>query len=144
MGPTLSNGTRLSVSTAPPLSPDRAGYEALSFTQIRGARTVGDIGKTWRTVDRAVMGSSRADTVRDGVHSGGTVQVELYRVPDAGQDILRSAVEAGSYSYRLVQPDGLTLFFTAEAISRLHGGFTPGSFADTKMVLAIDSDIIEV
>lgn len=143
--PIISNGSTLAVSTVLPASYDASGFAALTFTQIRGVRTVGDIGKQWRTAERNVAGAQRVDTVRAGGYASGSLQLELVRITDAGQDALRAAIDATvSYSYRLTQPDGKTLYFSAAAISRQHGGFTAGSIADTKMTLSLDSDIVEI
>lgn len=139
--PTVASGTTLSVCAALPATKDQAGFAALTYTQIRGVRSVADIGKTHQTAQRNPIGSPFSYQTRVG-YSSGNVPLELIRIADAGQAILRAAVDASaSYSYRLTQPDGMTLYFSAEAASRVQG--TSG-IADTKMTLEINSEIIEV
>lgn len=142
--PTVSNGASLAVSQALPATIDAAGFGALAYTPIRGARTVGDIGKQYQVVADNTIGLPRPVQRRTGLAQQ-SITVELYRINDVGQAMLRAAIDAtGSFSYRLMAPDGLTLYFSAAASSRMHGGFAPGSIADTKVTLEISSVVIEI
>jgi hypothetical protein len=144
MTPTISIGTALSVAAKLPATYDRAGFQSLVFTSIRGARTIGDIGKQFQLQPNNAIGAPRPVQQRTGLAQQ-SLAVELYRIADPGQQMLRAAIDApGSYSYRLVAPDGLTMYFTAAASGRMHGTFQAGSIGDTKLTLEIDSVVVEI
>jgi len=142
-GPTVSSGTRLEVSIDLPATYDAAGFGALTWVQIRGARTVGDIGNQFQTqANNPIGGTPHNRRAGPAIQS---LALELIRIADAGQAILRDAInEDVVYSYRLTQPDGMRLCLTAQASSRMHGGFASGSIADTKMMLEINCKVVEV
>lgn len=141
--PIISAGTTLALSAALPATTSKTGFEALTFTPIRGARSVGDIGVQYRTIERNVVGDRLSIPAREG-YSSGVAQIELVRLADLGQDLLRAAVASDAgYSYRLTRRDGSRLYFTAIVTSYGHGGFAPNSIADTKITLGITSDLIE-
>lgn len=142
--PTIANGTGLSICMALPATLDQAAYEVLSFVQIRGARTVGDIGDQYQTGVADLIGALRPVQMRTGL-AAQTIAVELFRIADAGQSLLRAAIDApGSCSFQLRASDGLTMYFTAAVSSRLHGTFQSGSIADTKLSLEVDSPVLEI
>lgn len=141
--PTVSNGTTFAVCQARPATVDLAGFSALAYTQIRGVRSLGDIGKQYQTATANPIGAPRPYQRRTGL-AAATLPLELFRIADPGQAILRAAVDASeSYSYRRTSPDGATDYFTAKVSSRMGGGNSPGSIADTKVTLEIDSAVIE-
>ena len=142
--PTVSAGTAFAVSQELPATYDKAGFAALTYTRIRGVRSVGDLGKAYKTAPNNAIGLEVPQVRRVGL-AAQALPLELARIADAGQTILRAAIDASvSYSYQLTQPDGMLLCFTAAVNSRIHGGFAPGSIADTKCTLDIDSFIVEV
>jgi hypothetical protein len=144
INPTLASGTTFAVATALPATYDQAGFAALAYTQIRGVRAVGEIGKQWLTIPQNPIGSPRPTQRRVGL-AAASVPLELIRIADAGQSILRAAIDVVvSYSYRQTQSDGSLSYFTAAAISRMNGGIASGGIADTKVTLDIDSVVIEV
>lgn len=140
--PTVSSGTTLAVSQALPATKDQAGFAALTYTQIRGVRSIPDIGEQYQTQASNTIGQVRPVNRKVGL-AALSLPLELIRIGDAGQAILRAALAAtASYSYKLTQTDGLVMYFTASATNRMHGGFSDG-IADTKITLEIDSQIIE-
>lgn len=141
--PTVSSGTTIAVCAALPATMNAAGFAALAFTQIRGVRAIPDIGEQYQTQESNAISQVRPGNRKVGL-AAMSLPLELIRIADAGQAMLRTAVDASaSYSYRLKQMDGLTMYFTAGATNRTHGGFSFG-IADTKITLEVDSRIIEV
>ncbi len=134
--PVASNRTTIYVSTRTPDADTLAGFAALPFTQVRGVRMVGDFGHAWQTQERFVVGDERPTQVK-GAFSAQSISLELYRLDDAGRAILRDA--AGEVSLRIVEPDGETHYFRALVTSFMRGGFSPGSLADHKLTLSIQS-----
>ena len=138
----IAAGTTLSVCAALPETLTQAGYEALTFTQVKGVRSVGDIGKTHQTLENRTIGKVPYNQ-RVGIDIN-TLQLELFRIDDAGQYLLRAAVDdADSYSYRVVAP-GLTRYFTAGCSARLPGTGDSKTICDTRVTLEIDSEVIEI
>lgn len=141
--PTVASGTTLSVSQALPATVNQAGFAALAYTQIRGMRSIPDIGEQYQTQPDNTIGRVRPVNRKVGL-AALSLPLELIRIADVGQMVLRAALTMSvSYSYRLTQVDGLVMYFTAGATSRMLGGFSSG-IADTKIMLEIDSAIIEV
>lgn len=142
--PITSTGTTFAVCPLLPAAITLAGFQALPFTQIKGVRAAGDIGGQYQTMTRNDIGGAGIYQKRIG-RVLGELPLELFRIADPGQIMLRGAFEAStSYSYRITQVDGLIMYFTAVCTSRLHGGFRESSIADTKMILSLDSKTIEI
>ena len=142
--PTIAAGSTFAICSTLPATYTQAGYAALTFTVVRGVRSVGEVGTQWQTTTRNDIGLSYSYTKRVG-KAAATLQLEMLRITDAGQTMLRAAVDAAtSYAYRIVSSDGNTQYFTAAAISRTQAPITSASLNSTNMTLAIDSLIIEV
>lgn len=143
MRPFVSAGTKFLISESLPSMISRAGFEALSYTQVRGVRSVGDVGTQYRTGMNDPIGG--IPSLRRGGLDAMSLQLELYSISDAGQSLLKSTIDSPfSFSYRLEQPNGDIRYFTAIATSRLNGIGDTSSIADIKMVLQINSAVIEV
>ncbi len=141
--PTVANGTTFATSPASPATIDEAGFVALTYTPIRGIRSVGDIGVQHETALRNVAGATRPVQCPIGA-AAFSLRVELFKVDDPGQNMLRAAAVApDTLSFCLTAPDGAVTYFTGAPSSALGGGFTAGSIADTKVTIEIDSEIVE-
>lgn len=142
--PTSLAGSTLAVSRSTPADVTAAGFSALSFTQIKGVKVVGELGTQYATTTRNYIGLARPYQAMSGLAEL-SLQVELIRIADAGQDIIRAAVgvEPG-YSYRATRPDGSLIYFTAQVNALMNGGFTSTSIAEQKCSMAVTSKVIEV
>ena len=142
--PTSLAGSTLAVSRATPADITVAGFAALGYTQIKGVKVIGELGTQYATTTRNYIGLERPYQAMSGLAEL-SLQIELIRIADAGQDVLRSVVGLESAcSYRAMRPDGSLIYFTAQVNALMNGGFTPTSIAEQKCNMAVLSKVIEV
>lgn len=100
-------GSKLYVcATAQQADLDRAGYEALTFVEVKSVGNHGETGSntnilTYNTWDTDVAQKGK------GVTDAGSPEIELARVPtDPGQRILRAAADTPlNYAFKIVRND---------------------------------------
>ena len=132
------------MSLSTPITVSAAGFAALSYTQIKGVKVIGELGTQYATTTRNYIGLERPYQAMSGLAEL-SVQIELIRIADPGQDVLRSMVGVDSAcSFRAMRPDGSVIYFTAQANALMNGGFSPISVAEQKCNLAVLSRVIEV
>lgn len=139
--PIISNRTTLSIATRTPDSDTAAAFAALKWTQVKGVRSVGDIGVTWQTVERFVVGDAQPTQVRVAASSQ-SVALELIRIDDAGQDALYLAAYGAETAFRIIEPDGRTHYFRGLVTAWQNGGLTAGSLAVHQVSVAMQSPLI--
>lgn len=127
----VSAGTTIWVSASVP---------ATTYTQIRGVRSVSDLGVVTETViSRPVYGKPKLVSVGKQAQ---TVLLELYRMTDDGQTMLKSLVNSRfEYSFKVMQSNGETNYFTATASQHLNGVGTGSTIFDARINLELTSDI---
>lgn len=142
--PTSLAGSTLAVAQSMPTDVTAAGFAALSYTQVKGVKVVGEIGNQYATTVKNCIGMARPYQTMSGLAEL-SVQVELIRIADVGQDMLRAVVGLDvAYSYRVTRPDGSKIYFTAQVNGLMNGGFTSTSIAEQKCSMAVLSKVIEV
>lgn len=141
--PTAIAGAQVALALAPPAAHTLSGYQALAFVPVRGVRVVGDLGATFQTTQFLPLGA-QVPTLRAVARAPLSVQIDLARIVDAGQALLRQA--AGTLqpiSVRITLPGIGPHFFTA-AVSRrslsVGGG---GDIADVSVSLEATSTVLE-
>jgi hypothetical protein len=135
--------TTVHVSAAAPATFTLDGYQALTFTQVRGVRTIGTLTKQYQTVTFTPLagGLPRQRRVARAPQS---LQLDLYRIEDAGQALLRAAIDQDApYSFRIVIPGCGAHFFTARASNRALGLGSATDTAATSITLEIETEILE-
>lgn len=142
MKPYISAGTKFSICAGLPSSLTKAGFESLIFTRVRAVRSLGDIGKQYRTSTSDPIGGIPYNR-RAGLEAR-SLPIELLSVNDPGQALLKTSIDSNaSFSYRIQQPSGQVSYFTAISSSRLGGIGAASSFIDTRMELQINSPLVE-
>ena len=142
--PTSLAGSTLAVAQSMPADVTATGFAALSYTQVKGVKVLGEIGNQYATTLKNCIGMARPYQTMSGLAEL-SVQVELIRIADVGQDVLRAVVGIdAACSYRLTRPDGSKIYFTAQVNGLMNGGFTSTSVAEQKCNLAVLSKVIEV
>lgn len=137
-------GSTLLVSAGLPMVESVAGYSGLNYTLVRGVKLIGDIGTQYATTVHNHIGLERPYQRMSGLAEL-SVQVELIRFSDPGQDIVRAAVGVKpGYSYCVRRPDGSELYFSAQINALMNGGFEPKSIAQQRCTMAVISKIFEV
>ena len=142
--PTSLAGSTLAVAQSMPTDVTATGFAALSYTQVKGVKVLGEIGNQYATTLKNCIGMARPYQTMSGLAEL-SVQVELIRITDVGQDVLRAVVGIdAACSYRVTRPDGSKIYFTAQVNGLMNGGFTSTSVAEQKCNLAVLSKVIEV
>lgn len=142
--PTSLAGSTLAVAQATPVDVTASGFAVLSYTQVKGVKVLGGIGNQYATTLKNCIGMARPYQTMSGLAEL-SVQVELIRIADVGQDVLRAVVGIdAACSYRVTRPDGSKIYFTAQVNGLMNGGFTSTSVAEQKCNLTVLSKVIEV
>lgn len=142
--PTSLAGSTLAVAQATPVDVTASGFAVLSYTQVKGVKVLGEIGNQYATTLKNCIGMARPYQTMSGLAEL-SVQVELIRIADVGQDLLRAVVGIdAACSYRVTRPDGSKIYFTAQVNGLMNGGFTSTSVAEQKCNLTVLSKVIEV
>lgn len=140
-----SAGTTIEISAALPATYDKAGFAALSYTEIGEVSDLGEFGREYNIVKFNPL-KDRRTVKRKGSYDDGTVQVQLAKAAkDAGQILLKSAVNSdASHSVKIVLQDGTTFYFTAQVSSSTVNVGNVDQITSSTFKLEIDNDIIEV
>lgn len=144
-GAFTSAGTTLSISTALPATYDKAGFAALTFTEIGEVSDLGEFGRSYNLVTFNSL-SNRRTVKRKGSYNDGTINAQMARVPsDAGQAILTAGVNSdNSYSIKVVLQDGTVFYTTAQIMSYTTNVGNSEQITAASVGLEIDNDIIEI
>lgn len=138
----VSAGTTIHVSDAAPVSRTVSDFEALTYTQVKGVRAIGDIGTQNEVfLSRPIYGKPSNVSVGKGYQS---VLLELYKgLQDGGQNILRALPNTRfEYSFKIVQSDNSVHYFTATASNNMAGVGTGNQIADNRISLELTSDVV--
>lgn len=141
--PFANAGTKLEISTELPETYDKAGYDALSWTQVKGVRIIGDIGKSYKTNTYHAFGM-RMPTQKKYGPAEGSNNIEIILVDDRGQEILLESIDGGAHSYRVKKPNEKALCFTATTSSVMEGVGNAQSAADAKLAINYTTPPIKV
>lgn len=143
INPFVNNGTLFYISAALPATYDSVGYSALTWTRIKAVRSIGDLGEKYDTFDSNPIGGIRQNK-RSGKLAT-TVPLELIKIGDAGQNLLKAAFYSPSnYSYKVEAVDGAIYYFAAECSSRMNNAGESSSIADIKTTLELSSAILDL
>jgi hypothetical protein len=141
--PFANTGTQFFISASLPATDDAAGFNALTFTKIRGVASFADLGGAYELIDFNVIGGLR-HRKRSGLLAQ-SLPLDVVNLTDAGQDLLAQAFTSpNSYSYKIIDAEGKVYYFTAECVSRYKNIGDPTSIADIKVILEINSAILEI
>ncbi len=136
-------GTKFYISTALPSTYDATGYNALTFTQIRGVASFDDIGGNYQLVPMNGIGQLAYNEI--GGLQAQTLPLFVVNLTDAGQDLLKQAfINKATHSYRILGVDGTVYYFTAKVSSRYKNPGDRDNVADIKTELQINSIILEI
>jgi len=124
-------GTTLAIATGVPATFDEAGYEAMTWVNIGGLVSVGEIGDDHETISVPDLTLGRIRTLK-GAATGTTVPVALREVlGDAGQAAAALAAKSasGEYSFRVTDPAGTDDYASGVAMAWKRAGRSTGSYA---------------
>lgn len=131
------------LSPAVPASFTPEAYQALAFTQVRGVRVIGSLAKQYQTATFTPLAGG-VPRQRRVARAPQSLQLDLYRIDDAGQALLRGAIDQDvPYAFRIFVPGLGAHFFTARASNCTLGLGSATDTAAASITLEIESDILE-
>lgn len=143
-------GTKVYIGPETVTDLDKAGYEALSFTEIMDAGTLGEFGgqeamNTYPTLAGKTLKAK-------GAFDPGNVELEMARnAADPGQLAVRAAGDTEvSYAIKIVYPDETTLktpttFYSRGLVGKVRQmGGGSDDFSKEGTTIGLDQDVIEV
>lgn len=139
-------GSGLYVSATNPATYDKAGFEALTWTEVGEVTEIPAFGKIYNIVTHLPL-KSRQTIKRKGSYDNGDVEVMYaYDVnDDAGQVIMTAAVDSdNSYAFKvdIKDPALKSCYFTAQVTSQPLTVGSTDSIVMMSSTLAIDNDIL--
>ncbi|QKQ45189.1 hypothetical protein [Achromobacter denitrificans] len=141
--PHVSTGSLVGVSAALPSAMTRSAFDSLAYTPVRGVRAVSSLGKSYQTVPFHPIGAP-VPFQRRVAQAAASLPLDLYRLADPGQDLLRAALDSEiSFSFRITVPGFGHHYFTARTSSRMLGIGGGTDIAVTSVALEIDSPVFE-
>lgn len=139
-------GSKLFVSSTLPATYNKAGFEALTWTEVGEVTEIPAFGKVYNIVTHLPLGS-RQTIKRKGSFDNGDVDVPYaYDTDDdAGQVIMTAAVDSdNSYAFKvdIKDPALKSVYFTAQVTSQPLTVGSTDSIVMMNSTLAIDDDVL--
>ena len=138
-----SAGTTVHISAGVPATYNKAGYEALTYTEIGEIETVPDYGKQYKVVTWNPIGN-RKTFKRKGSYDEGQLALSIARAPsDAGQTICIAARDSdASYSFKIVT-GALYQYFPGQVTSYTSNRGGVDSIFRSTLNIAIDGEVLD-
>lgn len=141
--PVVIAGATVAVCAEVPTVVRPGAFDGLAFVPIRGVRVAGSLVLQYQTAAFHAVGSA-APYMRRVARAPQTLQLELLRLVDPGQSMLRQAAAADkAYSYRVVLPRLGAHFFVARASGRSLSVGSAADLAGQTVTLELESPIID-
>lgn len=141
--PNVLAGAKVALCPDVPAVLDAATFGALPFQLVRGVRVFGALASQYQTVAYQPIGAGVSFLRRVG-RAPQSLQLDLYRIVDAGQEVLRAAAkEDRQYSFRIDVPGLGPHYFLAKASNRSLSGGTASDLAGVNVTLELESAVIE-
>lgn len=140
-------GSRLYISSGVPATYNKAGFEALTWTEVGEVTEIPAFGKVYNIVTFNPLGD-RQTIKRKGSYDNGELDIPYaYDVnDDAGQLLMTAAVDSdASYSFKVDIKEDPTLksvYFTAQVTSQPITVGGVDSIVMMNSTLAIDNDVL--
>lgn len=141
--PRVLAGASVALCPDMPATLDAAAFGVLPFKQVRGARVFGALASQYQTVAYQPIGA-KVSFLRRVARAPQSLQLDLYRIADAGQGLLRSAAaEDRQYSFRIDVPRIGPHYFLAKVSNRSLSGGAGSDLAALSVTLELESAVIE-
>ncbi|MDZ7904599.1 MAG: hypothetical protein U5N55_01535 [Cypionkella sp.] len=124
-------GTIVAIATGLPSTFDESGYEAMTWVNIAGLQSIGEVGDEHETISVPDLTGKRIRTIK-GAAIGATIPIALYEVDsDAGQAAAELAAKGsdGEYSFRVSGPGTKKQYFSGVCMSWKRTERSTGSYA---------------
>lgn len=138
-------GAAIYIGTAPPTTFTKAGYEAVTWTEIGEVTDIPQFGKVYTSVTYNPL-SNRGVVKRKGSYDNGShdIAYALVRGED-GQDDLRTALDSdAAFPFKIVTQDDTHIYYMAQVMSApvTIGTIDNIVMANTTLDLTSESDIL--
>ncbi|EHK64779.1 hypothetical protein [Achromobacter arsenitoxydans] len=141
--PYVLAGATVALCPDVPAALDAAGFGVLAFRHVRGVRVVGALALQYQTAAYQPIGA-KVSILRRVARAPQSLQLDLYRITDAGQVLLRTAAsEDRQYSFRIDVPQIGPHYFVAKVSSRSLSGGAGSDLASLSVTLELESAVIE-
>ncbi|MDX3877027.1 MAG: hypothetical protein QHC81_00945 [Achromobacter sp.] len=141
--PNVLAGSTVALCPEAPATLDATAFGVLPFRAARGVRVVGDLALQYQTVAFQPIGA-KIPFLRRVARAPQSLQLDLYRIADAGQDMLRAAAkEDRPYSFRIDVPGLGPHYFVAKVSSRSLSVGTGSDLAGLSVTLELESPVLE-
>jgi len=109
-----SGGTCISLSAGIPTTHDDTGFAALTFTQLGGLESVGDITISHSSGSFTGLCSNKTTPIKGAEEISSVDVVVAYQKADAGQVLMSAARKSpNKHSFKVTYPDGSKSYFSA-------------------------------
>lgn len=146
MTDTLTNiGSELYVSTSAPATEDQSGYEALTWIEVLGVASIGEIGASHSMLNHTDLKTGNVQKAH-GDKNNGDPAIQ-YRVieADAGQLALKSALDSLSeLSFKFVRASGLSQYSQGLVSGAPTNEASSANVYAKSSTLALNKSIVEV
>jgi len=111
-------GSTIALTASQPATYDKAGYNALTFTNIGEVSDLGQVGNKYNVVKYNTI-ADRATSKRKGSYDAGTMTLKVgYDSSEAGQTLAAAAAASDdNYSFQLTLQNGEIFCFQAQVTS---------------------------
>lgn len=145
MGIMTAAGSKLAISAGLPATPNEAGFDALTFTEIGMCDKIGPVGATYgQTTFQPLVGPEI--TIKGGVKYGLLNPSYAVDGEDAGQALMKTASDEliDDFSFRITRPDGSIRYFLGKVFGVPEDIGTAETVIMGNPVVAINTKPIEV
>jgi hypothetical protein len=115
MGGTTAAGSKLAISAGIPATLDVAGYDALTYTNVKGVESIGGFGAATEVVTFTPLDGA-VEKYKGPTNYGNLTPTIKVDDTDAGQALLQVAsapLNLAWYAIRVTKPDGAIRYFQA-------------------------------
>lgn len=146
MGVLTSTETKLYVSTAAPATFDEAGYEALTFTEVKEVTTIPAYGPTRQVVNHEPLATGVTEKYGGFINYGSVTVDGAYDSADAGQDILRTNVLSATamLSIKIEYQDGSVDYTYGKVFTATKAPGSANSTVAASFQIEFNKPIVEV
>lgn len=145
MGSTTAAGTAIAISAGKPSTQDKAGYVALTFTEVGNVEQLGTIGATTEKVEFQPLKGPKQK--HKGPTDYGSLAPSIAHDPaDAGQTLLRTAADPDNnelYAYRVTYPSGDKRYFQGRVFGYPENVGAAASMLMVNPTIEIDTKIVK-
>lgn len=137
-------GVLMGIAVATPATQDAAGFGALTYTNIVGMISVGEVGDTSEDISVPYLSGRNAHV--NGAKDGGSREFAyVYEKTDPGQVLLRANNNNNvDVSLRVTDPDGEVRYFFGRIADIMDNERTNSNYKGQKGQLRVNSNVITV